>query len=313
MHEHTASFHAGQHFVIGNSRPFKCFCGQEFTKLYSLERHVRVLGEEKHPESGHPCPKCPAYQGKNAFLRKDHLVQHYRYFHKYTDDQLKDLFPPRVQSGARRFVSPATCHFETCEYYRGPEFTELDYAQQERNRPFNKQSEYTMHMRQEHNWSPYPCRVSGCDKLDAKGYFSISALEKHYKEKHPRSNITPQNTRKGVTADTGKVKCNNCKKLVATSYMKYHLDWYCKGKVQCSWCNDVTESRRLGGHHEYSCNGEVACQHCGELMESRQLKDHNRNCKGKVTCGECGQITERRFIRMYPNHCADCRRALLAR
>ena len=185
LHEHAALFHTGQHFIVSRSRPCKCSCGQEFTKFYSLERHVRVCGGEKHPEFGHPCPKCPTYQGKNAFIRKDHLLQHYKYFHKYTDDQLIDLFIPRIQKHAYRFVSPAICHFETCEYYRGPEFTELDYIQQEENRPFNKQSEYTMHMRQEHNWSPYPCQVGGCDKLDAKGYFSISALEKHYKEKHP--------------------------------------------------------------------------------------------------------------------------------
>lgn len=183
-YEHLNSHHAGQHLALSTSRPFKCHCGLDSTKLYTLERHVRVAS--KHLTPDFPCTKCTAYQGINGFRRKDHLVQHMKFFHKYSDEQLADLFPSRRPT-LRPAVRP--CHFETCDYYRDTRPKELNTGEQGK-RQFHKQSDYTMHMRKEHDWSPYPCPAEGCNKQRGEGYFSVSAFEKHYGEKHPEAEVT---------------------------------------------------------------------------------------------------------------------------
>ncbi|KAI0798381.1 hypothetical protein GGR55DRAFT_684691 [Xylaria sp. FL0064] len=220
LREHTSSSHVGQHFIVSKS-PFKCHCGQEFTKLSSLERHVR--GSDKRLVSKHPCHECTTYQGKDGFMRKDHLLQHLRVFHKYDNDQLATLFRPRQ---ARMYNIPV-CHFESCEYYRGPEFKDTGIRQQENNRPFDKQSDYTMHMKREHDWSPYPCKVSGCNKLDGKGFFSITALEKHCKEKHPGCTISVQKPQNGVVKT---VRCDYCHKDLKTGSLVWHQTRSCELK-----------------------------------------------------------------------------------
>ncbi len=238
LREHISSAHVGQHFVISKS-PFKCHCGKEFARLYTLERHIQSARKHVVPE--HPCHECTAYQGKNGFRRKDHLVQHLRVFHKYDHDQLAALFRPR----RTRMLHIPVCHFESCEYYRGPEFKDLDIGQQEKNRPFDKQSDYTAHMKEEHDWSPYPCKVPGCTKLDGKGFFSTTALEKHCNEKHPGSTI-PVHTPQNDVAET--VRCDYCQKNIKSSYLTTHQSSYCKGDVKCRYCHKPVESGNLNAH-----------------------------------------------------------------
>ncbi|KAK5637368.1 hypothetical protein RRF57_013080 [Xylaria bambusicola] len=205
LHDHKHASHAKQHFALSTSRPFKCDCGQEFTKLCSMKRHIQ--GFEKSSDPRFPCPECTKYQGKDGFRRKDHLVQHYRTFHNYDDDQLAELFPPKFMAFKRRKYIISVCHFETCEYYRGPDFQELGIEQQEKNRPFHKQSDYTMHMRHEHDWSPYPCKVRGCSKIGGKGYFNANELETHCQNKHPESKIAMQKPESNAAEVTTTVKC----------------------------------------------------------------------------------------------------------
>ncbi|KAI1758361.1 hypothetical protein F4782DRAFT_525057 [Xylaria castorea] len=184
LHDHTSSSHVAQHRVVSLKSPFMCHCGQHFTRLGSLERHVQNNTKQLDSDL-YPCAGCTAYQGKNGFKRQDHLVQHLRVFHKWDDDQLATLFLPRQ---THKFKVPV-CHFPECDYYRGPDFKDMGIREQEKNRPFDKQSHYTEHMKLEHDWSPYPCKVTGCKKVNGTGFFSTTTLEKHYKDKHPGSAI----------------------------------------------------------------------------------------------------------------------------
>ncbi|KAI1358506.1 hypothetical protein F5Y08DRAFT_321672 [Xylaria arbuscula] len=302
LREHTNSLHAGQHRVLSRSPPFKCHCGKQFARLYTLERHVQSAAKGIVPD--YPCPECVAYQGNNGFKRKDHIIQHFRFFHKYDDDQLRGLFPVPFYMGHRTIVQ--ICHFETCEYYRGLEFADMSTEQQKQNRPFNKLSEYTMHMKQEHNWSPYPCQVHGCDKVDGKGYFSTSTLGKHYEQKHPGSNRTPQKLQDSVKSVKGRVECGYCKMQLSPVFMKAHVRDECRGKVSCDLCNKVTESCGLSWHKSVSCRGEVACEYCGELRESRRLRDHHRNeCEGEVACQYCAELMKSQHLKVH--HGEDCK------
>ncbi|RWA10910.1 hypothetical protein EKO27_g4186 [Xylaria grammica] len=110
-----------------------------------LAQHIKGTNKDLVPQ--YPCSECPAYQGKNGFKRKDNLKQHLMYFHNYDDDKLATLLPSRR---TRRFTI-LVCHYENCEYYRGPDFKGMGIQAQEKNRPFHKQSDYTRHMKDEHD------------------------------------------------------------------------------------------------------------------------------------------------------------------
>ncbi|KAI0418446.1 hypothetical protein F5X98DRAFT_373920 [Xylaria grammica] len=140
LHEHP----------VASKSPFKCHCGKTFKSLFTLKRHIKGSNKDLIPQ--YPCSECPAYQGKNGFKRKDNLKQHLMFFHKYDDDKLATLLPSRQTRRSAILV----CHYENCEYYRGPDFKGMSIRAQDKNRPFHRQSDYTRHMKDEHDWSPYP-------------------------------------------------------------------------------------------------------------------------------------------------------------
>ncbi|KAI1199245.1 hypothetical protein F5X97DRAFT_126084 [Nemania serpens] len=246
---------------LASTNPWKCRCGQSFTRMHTLQRHIQ--GTQKTIVPKYECPECPAYRAKNGFKRKDHLVQHLRHFHKYGDDQLRESFPPRQ---ARRYDIPV-CHFESCEYYRDPEFKEMTIGQQENNRPFDKQSDYTTHMKDEHDWSPYPCKIPGCGKCDGKGFFSLTAFEKHCKEKH--SDMTTLPAQKEVVK---KITCDYCTKSLTKAGLKIHKQYTCTGRdVTCRYCGMHMKSIKLRVHEQHDYKREGACCYCQERMEQGQL------------------------------------------
>ncbi|KAH8157697.1 hypothetical protein CIB48_g10544 [Xylaria polymorpha] len=174
--------------------------GLDLRRPAHLERHVRHHAGKLDLAALHPCTECPAYQGKNGFKRPDHLKQHLRVFHKWDNDQLATLFPPRKT----RILKIPVCHFPECDYYRGPGFEDMGVREREENRPFDTQSHYTDHMKREHDWSPYPCKVTGCNKVNGSGFFSATTLERHYKEKHAGCAMP---TPKAQDRITGTIRC----------------------------------------------------------------------------------------------------------
>ncbi|KAI1640623.1 hypothetical protein F4809DRAFT_662902 [Biscogniauxia mediterranea] len=213
LYEHEHSLHAQGH-CIADRRLFKCKCGQKFVRLFTLERHIESF-QKSMPE--YPCDECDTYKGNKGFPRKDHLVQHLRVFHKYEPAQLEARFPPRKS----RVLAVSVCHIKSCEYYRGDGFQDQDlsWQEKERTRPFAKQSDYTAHMKKEHDWSPYPCDFPGCKKVDGKGFFSLTALRKHRDEQHPgMAPLDPRIVRK--------VKCGKCHKSIKPNLLQDHRCYY---------------------------------------------------------------------------------------
>jgi hypothetical protein len=178
--ENHQRFHAKHHWVVSKS-PFRCKCENQFAKLDTLQRHIRKF------QSSTRDFVCREPDCAKAFQRKDHLVQHLRHGHRYSDAEVQARFP------ARKVIvnDKPICHFTSCPYYRDAGFRDQPLAWQDENKPFTKQADYTKHMRDVHEWSPYPCDVPSCDKKDKKGYFSQKALLKHRQEQHPEAEAEP--------------------------------------------------------------------------------------------------------------------------
>ncbi|KAK7989962.1 PIF1-like helicase domain-containing protein [Apiospora arundinis] len=168
------NFHAKHHWVASQS-PFICECGEPFTKLDTLKRHIRRF------QAASPLFRCQEPSCSSAFQRKDHFVQHLRHAHRYSDAEIEAEFPTYI----RRTIVYSVCHFQLCPYHRDDGFKDRSRDFKEKNAPFFKQSDYTKHMREVHEWSPYSCSVPSCDRRDKNGYFNLKALQKHRREKHP--------------------------------------------------------------------------------------------------------------------------------
>ncbi|KAJ0352159.1 hypothetical protein COL154_002462 [Colletotrichum chrysophilum] len=62
----------------------------------------------------------------------------------------------------------------------------LDPAEEQRStKPFSTQAEYTKHMKEAHDFTPFPCNVAGCIKTGKKGYSREKDLINHRKKEHP--------------------------------------------------------------------------------------------------------------------------------
>ncbi|KAK7941407.1 uncharacterized protein PG986_013794 [Apiospora aurea] len=175
-------FHAPHHWVVSET-PFRCECGEKCARLDTLCRHIQrfqfsILGFRCHQ------PGCT-----KVFKRKDHLVQHLRHLHKFSDGEVREEFP--IHRKVIRLTNPV-CPFPSCPYHRDESFKNQPHDYQEANMPFAKQSDYTKHMKNDHDWSPYPCNISYCDKSGKKGYFKLENLQKHRDEQYPE--VAPLDT-----------------------------------------------------------------------------------------------------------------------
>ncbi|KAI8238639.1 Zinc finger protein Gfi-1 [Colletotrichum sp. SAR 10_99] len=66
--------------------------------------------------------------------------------------------------------------------------TPLDCAEEQRStKPFSTQAEYTKHMKEAHDFTPFPCNVAGCIKTGKKGYSREKDLINHRKKEHPEA------------------------------------------------------------------------------------------------------------------------------
>lgn len=75
-----------------------CLCGKSYSRLDSLNRHIRTV--TKTQSSGidtassltatnkYPCNLCNKHSGNSAFVRRDHLRQHLRVYHKYNKESI---------------------------------------------------------------------------------------------------------------------------------------------------------------------------------------------------------------------------------
>ena len=69
------------HAKATNHAAHKCTCQATFSRIDCLNRHIHDFSTAKGG-GGFPCRYCTKYVGDKAFLRKDHLAQHLRGYHK---------------------------------------------------------------------------------------------------------------------------------------------------------------------------------------------------------------------------------------
>ncbi|KAI1751542.1 hypothetical protein F4782DRAFT_547552 [Xylaria castorea] len=274
MHEHTSSSHVGDHFAVAQ---FKCHCGKEFTKKFSLDRHV----ENSVPM--YPCDECDLHDGEYAFKRKDQLQTHLKRKHNQDDDQIAAMFPPRKIRNFRVLVCPV----EGCSHYRCPDFKYRAFRDQWENRPFTEQSDYMTHMMEEHNWSRR-------DKINGNGYLNTKALETHSKATQPGS---PLQVLVAEDQTIKSVKCGYCQKSYAPDRIAHHQKHNCQGKVECDYCHEHIDFRRLDDHHNRHCIKQVPCSYCHKFLQSRQLAEHElARCTALGKCAKCSKWMERQQL-----------------
>ncbi|KAK2772455.1 CROL alpha [Colletotrichum kahawae] len=167
-----------QHAIEAQHTPFACICGKGFARLDVLYRHIDSFGNEM-PK--YPCSYCKKHRGKDGFRRRDHLVQHIRGYHKFeAEEKLGDILPSR----RGRYGIPQVCPYPGCEFHRGDSFKDLSAEEQRSTKPFSTQAEYTKHMKEAHDFTPFPCNVVGCIKTGKKGYTREKDLINHRNKEH---------------------------------------------------------------------------------------------------------------------------------
>ncbi|KAI1366344.1 hypothetical protein F5Y08DRAFT_301400 [Xylaria arbuscula] len=161
--------------------PYACSCGVKFARTDALNRHIKSFLKES---AKYQCTFCKRHRGKNAFRRRDHLVQHLRGYHKMDPEEINDVSPPTSRVQSRQILC---CPHPNCAAYRDDDFMALPWKEQFEGRPFQQQSDYNKHMREVHEESSFSCSVDGCDRVGAKGYMREKDLMKHLADKHPEA------------------------------------------------------------------------------------------------------------------------------
>jgi len=143
-------------------RPYICLCNGNFSRLDVLQRHIRT----SQPGTSNGCPYC-----NKIFVRSDHLLQHLRGYHHILDNTV---------DGENEITKNTT---------RGKRMTMkyCPYAQCATAEEFKSKASLTKHIREDHDASPFPCKIAECDKVDGKGYFRKRALLDHQRECHQGS------------------------------------------------------------------------------------------------------------------------------
>lgn len=156
-------------------------CDSTFTRLDVMNRHYLIHAADT---KRYPCPHCKKYKGKYGFKRKDHLTQHLRGYHHIGVDDVKS--------------EGRSCPRRDCPEYRGDVRTDgsrkyvwdlsasrIVLSVLPDDHAFAKSSEWAKHMRTVHNETLFPCPVSGCNRVGAKGWFRGRDMVKHIEKTHP--------------------------------------------------------------------------------------------------------------------------------
>jgi hypothetical protein len=201
--------HAKQH----QHQPYACQCGSRFSRSDVLDRHLKSFGTD---EPKHPCKYCKRHRGPQGFKRLDHLMQHIRNYHHHdTNDGLDGGETSRSWT---TYNFPVCTHSD-CPQYRDESFKRLPRAIQKQNKPFDSQSAYAKHMREEHNDSTFPCDVLGCQRVGRKGYFREKDLLRHRSEQHPEA--PPYQ----VQIREWKIRCTEvgCNSVLSPTFIRDHM------------------------------------------------------------------------------------------
>ncbi|KAJ5004588.1 Zinc finger protein Gfi-1 [Colletotrichum sp. SAR 10_66] len=137
-------------------------------------------------------------------------------YHKFeAEEKLGDILPSR----RGKYGIPPVCPYPGCEFHRGDLFKDLSVEEQRSTKPFSTQAEYTKHMKEAHDFTPFPCNVAGCIKTGKKGYSREKDLINHRKKEHSEAAPyvpKPRDVR---------IACRfpGCGALMAPNSVSYHL------------------------------------------------------------------------------------------
>ena len=202
-----------RHAKEAQHQPYGCECGSLFSRLDVLNRHLESFSSE---DPKYPCTYCKLHRGSNGFRRLDHLKQHIRnYHHLEMDDE-------RTGAESRLKYAFPVCSHHGCPQYRDKAFQQLPRKSQAENKPFNSQSAYTKHMRDEHNECIFPCDVPGCSRIGRRGYFREKDLLNHRRQEHPDA------PKYSVAKRELRIHCTEpgCGAQLDPSSMKYHMEYH---------------------------------------------------------------------------------------
>ena len=183
---------------------YTCYkCGQSFTSHWNLNTHAEGTDHESYhcsecdarfsrvdvlkrhkiqhspPPKKYSCTHCKKWRAPNGFARKDHLTQHQRNYHHI------DKIESSTESGYMWRRSESLAFFTCCTHEGCPLFKPISAQSSRRSEAlFASRGEYTKHMRQEHDETPFPCTKAGCKRVNGKGFFRKRDLMKHMKREH---------------------------------------------------------------------------------------------------------------------------------
>lgn len=76
-----------------------------------------------------------------------------------------------------------------CELNRGEETQDIHWTEWNDQAPFKKRSDCMRHLKEVHNFTPFPCPVAECKRIGPKGYTSFDGLKNHLDREHE---LTPE-------------------------------------------------------------------------------------------------------------------------
>ncbi|KAI1780678.1 hypothetical protein F4818DRAFT_13819 [Hypoxylon cercidicola] len=167
-----------EHIQVQRHRRFKCSCGKNFSRTDPLKRHCASYRKDTEKFS---CTFCKRHRGKHGFTRRDHLVQHLSSYHKFDPEEVEKICPTNTFKFQKAFV----CPHPGCEFNRYDGKRYIEWSELHTQKYLAKQSDYSKHMKDTHDESPFPCREAGCERVGAKGYTRERDLIKHLAKQHP--------------------------------------------------------------------------------------------------------------------------------
>ncbi|KAI1479543.1 hypothetical protein F4774DRAFT_425706 [Daldinia eschscholtzii] len=78
-------------------KAYGCICGAKFTRLDALNRHISSKSPTAHR---YKCKYCDDPQGAITFYRHDHLIQHFRVYHRISN-------PNKLRRAKRATIAPS--------------------------------------------------------------------------------------------------------------------------------------------------------------------------------------------------------------
>ncbi|KAI0966956.1 hypothetical protein F4678DRAFT_263482 [Xylaria arbuscula] len=141
-------------------RPYGCLCGARYTRLDSLERHVK---EKTSRDRRYPCTLCKKYQG----LRPEHLKQHLRTTHKQGRETVEQPEPQHWPQGEVE-PSPAA-EIQPKHHTQVTTFTPVEHQTIPGLNTVAHQGT---------QWYA-PCPVQGCGRVGPYGFLQEIDLNEH--------------------------------------------------------------------------------------------------------------------------------------